>query len=189
MNRAEKREANRGRILLAARTVFGTHGFHAATIEQIAEEAGLSNGAIYYNFESKGELFFALLQERTDERIGHLRRTLARAPAQRPLEQEARAVARGMQESREWRLLLLEFVAHAARTEHLGIKLQALRRRYREALAEVLEQRLVGASQIAADDLALVAVALADGFAVEELAAPGSVPEGLVGEALARVLR
>ena len=47
----------------------------------------------------------------------------------------------------------------------------------------------MGASQIAADDLALVAVALADGFAVEELAAPGSVPEGLVGEALARVLR
>jgi hypothetical protein len=93
------------------------------------------------------------------------------------------------EESREWRLLLLEFVAHAARTENLGIKLQALRRRYREALAEVLEQRLVGTSQLAADDLALVAVALADGFAVEELAAPGSAPEGLVGDALARLMR
>src|SRR5215213_10240123 len=79
-NRVEKREANRTRILQAARTVFGARGFHAATIEEIAEEAGLSNGAIYYNFESKGELFFALLEERLDERIRHIRRTLTQAP-------------------------------------------------------------------------------------------------------------
>ena len=40
-NRAEKREANRTRILRAAREVFGARGFHAATIEEIADEAGL----------------------------------------------------------------------------------------------------------------------------------------------------
>src|SRR6266508_6818251 len=75
-NRAEKREANRARILRAARTVFGARGFHAATIEEIAEEAGLSNGAIYYNFDSKGDLFLELLDERMEERVRHMRRTL-----------------------------------------------------------------------------------------------------------------
>ena len=42
LNRAEKREANRARILQAARRVFGERGFHAASIEEIADEAGLS---------------------------------------------------------------------------------------------------------------------------------------------------
>ena len=60
----------------AARRVFGARGFHAATIEEIAAEAGLSNGAIYYNFESKGDLFFALLEERTER--------APRPPAQHP---------------------------------------------------------------------------------------------------------
>ena len=47
LNRAEKREANRGRILEASRAVFIDRGFQAATIDEIAEHAGLSNGAIY----------------------------------------------------------------------------------------------------------------------------------------------
>ena len=81
LNRAEKREANRERILRAARTVFGKRGFHAATIEEIADEAGLSNGAIYYNFANKGDLFFELLDERQNERIRHMRRTLTRSSA------------------------------------------------------------------------------------------------------------
>src|SRR5689334_17301478 len=80
-NRAAKREANRTRILRAARKVFGKRGFHAATIEEIADEAGLSNGAIYYNFASKGDLFFALLEQRQDERIEHMRRTLGSTTA------------------------------------------------------------------------------------------------------------
>jgi len=84
LNRAEKRAANRERILRAARSVFGARGFHAATIEEIAAEAGLSNGAIYYNFESKADLFFALLEQRQEERVRHLRRTLARAPGRGP---------------------------------------------------------------------------------------------------------
>jgi AcrR family transcriptional regulator len=190
LNRTEKREANRARILLAARTVFGRQGFHAATIEQIADEAGLSNGAIYYNFASKGELFFALLEERTHERLGDMRRALGRGGGARSAEQEARAITRAMRESREWRLLTLEFVAHAARTPSLADKLQALRASYRDGVAEVLEQRM-GAAQgdppIAPDELALVASALAEGLAVEELAAPGSVRDGLLGEVLAKL--
>ncbi len=126
LNRAEKREANRERILRAARKVFGARGFHAATVEQIADEAGLSNGAIYYNFDSKGDLFFALLEERQEERIHHLRRTLTSAsgPGSRGvgLEEEARDATRSLKESREWRLLLFEFVAHATRTAQAQVQ-------------------------------------------------------------------
>jgi AcrR family transcriptional regulator len=193
LNRAEKREANRARILRAARTVFGERGFHAASIEEIADEAGLSNGAIYYNFESKGDLFFALLEERLDERIRHMRRTLAgeSRPVDHALADEARDATRSLKESRDWRLLLLEFVAHAARTPSLAPKLRAHKRRLREELAEVLEQRLTERGvtpPIPTDELALVATGLANGLAVEELSDPGSVPDELLGDVLALLL-
>jgi AcrR family transcriptional regulator len=194
-NRAEKREANRTRILRAARKVFGKRGFHAATIEEIADEAGLSNGAIYYNFDSKGELFFALLEERQEERIGHMRRTLGSASGTEAtdlaLGEEARDAIRSLKDSREWRLLLLEFIAHAARTPSLAPKLKAQKRRLREALTELLEQRLGdrGAQPpLPPDQLALVATALASGLASEELSDPGSVPDELLGNVLALLL-
>jgi AcrR family transcriptional regulator len=194
-NRAEKREANRTRILRAARKVFGKRGFHAATIEEIAEEAGLSNGAIYYNFDSKGDLFFALLEERQEERIRHMRRTIGSTAAADArdlgLGEEARDATRSLKESREWRLLLLEFIAHAARTPNLAPKLRAQKRRLREALTELLEQRLGdrGAQPpLPSDKLALVATALANGLATEELSDPGSVPDELLGDVLALLL-
>jgi AcrR family transcriptional regulator len=194
-NRAEKREANRGRILGAARKVFGARGFHAATIEEIAEEAGLSNGAIYYNFASKGDLFFALMEERQEERIRHMRETFA-SPAQGggrdvALDQEARHATRGLEESREWRLLLFEFVAHAARTPSLAPKLREHKRRFRAALAELLEARLAKRGvqpPISAEELGLAVLALADGLAFEEVSDPGCVPDELLGDMLALLL-
>src|SRR6266496_921139 len=63
LTREDKREANRARILQAARKVFGRRGYHGATIEEIADESGLSNGAVYYNFANKEDLFCALLEE------------------------------------------------------------------------------------------------------------------------------
>jgi AcrR family transcriptional regulator len=194
LNRAEKREANRARILQAARQVFGERGFHAASIEEIAEQAGLSNGAIYYNFESKGDLFFALLEERLDERLEHMRRTIGQEAGVdsrgNGLAEEARDATRSLKESREWRLLLLEFVVHAARTPSLAPKLKAHKRRLRAALAELLEQRLTERGvtpAMSVDELALAATGLANGLAVEEIADPGAVPDELLGNALARL--
>src|SRR6266516_3949884 len=63
LTRQDKRQANRARILQAARKVFGQLGYHGATIEAIADEAGLSNGAVYYNFANKEDLFLALLDD------------------------------------------------------------------------------------------------------------------------------
>lgn len=185
-NRAEKRQANRERILRAAREVFGAKGFHAATIEQIADQAGLSNGAIYYNFGSKGDLFFALLEERQEERIEHLRRTLGASGAGNGLDAEARDASRSLKENREWRLLLFEFVAHAARTPALAKKLREHKRRFRTALAELLEEREGNRrSSLSAEELALTTMALANGLAFEEVSDPGSVPEPLLGDLLA----
>ena len=47
----------RDRIVRAALEVFGEHGFHRATMQDIVRASGLSVGAIYTYFKSKDELF------------------------------------------------------------------------------------------------------------------------------------
>jgi AcrR family transcriptional regulator len=62
----EKRRAmTRAHLLAAAAEVFAERGYHAATLDQIADAAGFSKGAVYSNFASKDELFLALIQERS----------------------------------------------------------------------------------------------------------------------------
>jgi len=65
------------RILEAARDLFLRQGFHATSLEPIAAEAGFTKGAVFSNFESKADLFPALIDERTSERIGAMDNALA----------------------------------------------------------------------------------------------------------------
>lgn len=55
-------EAQRVRILDAAQRCFITHGFHAASISEIAAEAGISQGLIYRYFENKRAMILALIE-------------------------------------------------------------------------------------------------------------------------------
>ena len=55
--RQQESETRRGRILEAASTCFGRHGFAGATVPMIAEEAGVSNGLLYQFFRNKEHLF------------------------------------------------------------------------------------------------------------------------------------
>jgi AcrR family transcriptional regulator len=54
-----QREERRGQILDAALTVFTQKGFHAANVSDVAALAGVSQGTIYWYFDSKEELFKA----------------------------------------------------------------------------------------------------------------------------------
>jgi TetR/AcrR family acrAB operon transcriptional repressor len=53
-------EETRRQILDAARRIFAERGVSRTTLEQIAEAAGVTRGAIYWHFSNKAELFIAL---------------------------------------------------------------------------------------------------------------------------------
>src|ERR1700756_5756827 len=59
-----RRAMTRDHLLAAAAEVFGRRGYHAATLDEVAEAAGFSKGAVYSNFASKEDLFLALLRQR-----------------------------------------------------------------------------------------------------------------------------
>lgn len=50
----------RERLLDAAATVFLAHGFTAASMDQVRQEAGVSNGSLYHHFPTKAQLADAL---------------------------------------------------------------------------------------------------------------------------------
>src|SRR6516162_11954253 len=60
--KAPPRAPPQDRILDAAMRVFRRHGFRRSSIEQAAEEAGLTRQALYHHFASKEALFRAVIE-------------------------------------------------------------------------------------------------------------------------------
>ena len=68
----EDKSARRGEIMAAAKNVFARRGFHATTIADIAKQAGLAYGSVYWYFDSKDELFHALMAVEEEALRSHL---------------------------------------------------------------------------------------------------------------------
>jgi TetR/AcrR family fatty acid metabolism transcriptional regulator len=71
MERIARRErehlAHRREILQAAEKVFAAKGFFHTTMSEIAQEAEFGTGTLYNFFKSKEDLYFTLIDEKTDE--------------------------------------------------------------------------------------------------------------------------
>jgi AcrR family transcriptional regulator len=75
--RAGKKAASRQKILDAAREVFFRDGFMDANLDDVALGAGLAKGTLYRYFESKAELYVAVLSENGEAFVARLREALA----------------------------------------------------------------------------------------------------------------
>lgn len=83
-----RRPADRpAEILAAALEVFAAYGFQAARLEEVAKRAGVSKGALYLYFETKADLFRAVV---TDAVSPNLERIKTLASSAVPFEQAAR---------------------------------------------------------------------------------------------------
>lgn len=70
------RSARRAALLAAARDTFAGVGYHAASMEDIAERAGVSKPIVYQHFPGKLDLYLALLDQAADELLGAVRLAL-----------------------------------------------------------------------------------------------------------------
>ena len=69
-----RRAKSRAEILAAARAAFAERGYDGVSMRQLAEDVGLSHGALYQHFETKEQLFDALVEESFDSLAAALRR-------------------------------------------------------------------------------------------------------------------
>lgn len=59
----QMREESRQKILATAQRLFAERGYDGCSVSEIAQEAGMSQGNIYWYFQSKSELLAAVLAE------------------------------------------------------------------------------------------------------------------------------
>ena len=178
LSRSESKALTRARLLEAARAVFLAQGFHATTVDQIAEKAGFTKGAVYSTFDSKADMFLALYEERVQRRAGEYLRVAEGLGA----EEQARAAVQEwvsvLRRDRDWSLVLIEFWAYAARDDRLRERFARLHSTVRQAMTEAFQsaadrsgRRLAAPSEL----LAMASMALANGFALEGFADPDVV--------------
>jgi AcrR family transcriptional regulator len=189
LSREEKKARTRAQLIDAAASVFARRGFAAASLDEVADEAGLTKGAVYSNFDSKEELFQAVIDERLNEPMLRLAEDLDTTGtfAERAME-GARMFVDIAQQERDLFLLALEHNIYVARhPEHAP----AYSARYREQLAMVADliteqSRRSGLSlPLAADEMAIAVEALSQGMALQRLADPERVPDDLLGRVYA----
>lgn len=188
LTREEKKARTRAQLIDAAATVFARRGYTAASLDEVAEEAGLTKGAVYSNFSSKEELFQAVIDERLNEPMLRLAEDIDSGTfAERAME-GARMFVDMAQQERELFLLALEHNIYAARHPEHGPVFAA---RYREQLAMVADiitehSRKAGISlPLPADQMAIAVEALSQGMALQRLADPERVPDDLLGRVYA----
>lgn len=190
MTREEKKAETRQQLLDAAYRVFSTKGFFAASLDDVAAEAGFSKGAVYSNFESKEDLFFSLIEQHTDEQAAKLK---AAVEPDASFGEQAREA--GDQFVAEfWGDELgpsdLEFRVCLARNPELRERAIPRVRAMRSAIAKLIED---GASErgmrlsMSPERLATLITAVTNGLALERLQDPESVPDDMYGQVLAMV--
>lgn len=175
--RAERKERTKSELVEAARTVFLRRGFHRASLDEIAEEAGYTKGAVYSNFDGKNDLFLAAFADHFRRRAEMYAEVIF---DQKNIEDSYRIVGRVWREANErdpeWARLLTEFLIHASRDESLRAAVHDVRERGLERIAEIVD---AVAAQHGIEftmptlDVARGSGALNRGLAIEQLINPG----------------
>lgn len=187
--REERKQETRAELVAAAARVFARRGFHGASMDQIAEEAGYSTGAIYWHFQGKDDLFLAVyeafvadlargLEEIFEGEGGDL--------ADRAREAADRWMAR-LDREPEFLILSHEFLVHAWRQPALREAFEHRLAGVRLAFARVIRAHVEAAGaelSLSPEDTATVMRALGSALGLAKLADPEAVRDDLYGDVL-----
>ncbi len=140
----ERTEATQAKLLRAAESIFARDGFAAAKLEQIAEKAGYTRGAIYAHYKSKEDLFLDLLEQRMHAKMAIVRSLLEGVLTPEERLQKFRAQMLTFTCDRSWALLILEFKLYALRQPKLKTRMRRLMSMMHSTTGDDLFQLMFG---------------------------------------------
>ncbi|HXO48974.1 MAG TPA: TetR/AcrR family transcriptional regulator [Mycobacterium sp.] len=180
----------RDRILDAASKVFAAEGFAGATIDAIGQAAGFTKGAVYSNFESKDELFLALLDREFELRGEQIATALESggdtAAAAQAL---SRSVLDSVHGHADYYVLFVEYWLRAVRDPELRERLIARRHAAAADQAQnIVESTATAPSGKRLADLAQLVVTINLGIAMEEVLRPGTIDPDLLANLITGLL-
>ena len=192
LNKHQQRtDATRKALLGSARRIFARDGFEAARIEEIAASTGHTRGAFYAHFESKEELFFALLEQESFQRVEEMRAIAERAATPQARLEALREFYVGRAWDPNWVMLTLEFKLFAVRHPRLRARLAATHRRIRASLNLATINQLMPASiqgsGKAKESRKVALEALLNGLVLEHAYDPRRISEPRLAELLRRL--
>jgi AcrR family transcriptional regulator len=184
VTRRDRAAANRAALLAAARKVFLAAGYHGASVDAVAGEAGFTTGAVYSQFGGKAELFLALLEQRIEERIGQIRSVVDGSGVAAELTAVARQWAGVLRTDLDWTLLVIEFRVHAARDPVLAARFAELHARLLRAVVQSLTESLGLPATPEVEDLARLLLATGPGGALARAAEGEAFRDELMEETM-----
>jgi AcrR family transcriptional regulator len=185
LSRAETKERTRREVLDAAGVVFARRGFEAATVQEIADEAGRTTGAIYTHFATKADLFLALLDQDQQRRLATFEEFAAT-----PGDAVERFAAWFGQDPDRWDMLRFEFWRYAAHNPELAAERSRHLRAEHVGMARVFEVIYANEGVAAPQpplELAMLVVALAEGLRMLRRTEPTAPVRELFTYALRRI--
>jgi AcrR family transcriptional regulator len=187
LTKAEAKARTRELLLDAAAHTFAQKGFAGASVDEIAEAAGYTVGALYSNFGSKERLFVELMRSRARDRISEAIQIMNdEAGDGRRLRALGQLLVNVADKDLDFAPLEAEFWLYAVRHREAMQELAPPRPQH-DALRPVIENalRLRGRDQdVSADAVSTVVRALFQGLVRLRRINPASVPEELFGQAL-----
>jgi AcrR family transcriptional regulator len=193
-DRSERRARTRAQLLDAAARVYARRGFESATLDEVAEEAGFTKGAVYDHFGSKENLLFALLDEHLSTQIAEQIALFDPAvdTAERPRAGADRWM-RQLDEDPDAFRLFVEAWVRSQRDDALREKVlagvEAWRRTFTGFGRARVDEGAIEVPDEALERFATVMLALGIGFGMLRLSDPDSVPGELLGSAYVMLIR
>lgn len=137
-------------ILLAAAQIFSQKGYHAASMQDIADSVNLQKASLYHHVSSKQEILLALLDQALDVLIEHIEEVLAHSlPADQKLRQAMRAYLQAMLEYRDLAVVLL--LEHRSLNPEFHTRHIPRRDRFERLWRDLIEEGVAGGLYSCAD--------------------------------------
>jgi AcrR family transcriptional regulator len=181
LTRADRQARTRDELVDAADRLFTTNGFHATSVDAVADAAGYTKGAVYSNFASKEDLFFAVYERRVDRRVEEMEATLASGDSAYAGMEKLIA---GLEDRHDdgWLAAFFEFWAHVLRHPELRERFVEQHRRGVEPIVQAGRRIAEERGERLREDpakLATARLAMHTGLQLERLTQPDLIDAGL----------
>ncbi|HDR4874377.1 TPA: TetR/AcrR family transcriptional regulator [Bacillus cereus] len=193
LTQEERKKKTRQLLLESAVEVFAQLGFHGASVDKIAEYAGFSKGAVYAHFNSKEELFLAILEKQMRLHVHNIHQIIEE---QHSLSQFIGILDEyslsSRQKNRTWSMLNMEFLLYAMREESVRHKWSNMITKSVEQISKAIEKLMSkeneNESALSANEMAWTILSLENGISLCYYISEEHMPLNLFGKALQNLL-
>jgi AcrR family transcriptional regulator len=170
-------------LLDAAAEVFKGLGYNGASLEAIAETAGYTKGAIYSNFETKADLFKALVDRHMAAEVATQAAQFAGKSLEEVIGQLDQVFERQVRRDPQWAALEIEFALAGMRDPEVRRRLVAGSEELRDrsgASIDALLAKAGGTAPFTGRELSMLFSAMATGLALQWMLEPETVDSQLL---------